>query len=136
MNFTGVNFLAVLVTAIVQMVLGFLWYGPLFSKPWMKMMGMKADDMSAGGPSPVIYLVPLIGSLVSAYVLALFINAANMATLGGGALIGLLAGVGFVGTAFGANYLFARRSLQLYLIDAGYPMIGLIIAGAILGAWH
>ncbi|MBI3341870.1 DUF1761 domain-containing protein, partial [Candidatus Curtissbacteria bacterium] len=34
-----INYMAVVAAAVVNMVLGFLWYGPLFGKPWMKMMG-------------------------------------------------------------------------------------------------
>lgn len=35
-----VNYLAILVAAVLSMVLGFLWYGPLFGKEWTKLMGV------------------------------------------------------------------------------------------------
>ena len=34
-----VNYLAVLACGVVAMILGFLWYGPLFGKKWSQLMG-------------------------------------------------------------------------------------------------
>lgn len=136
MNFTDVNFLAILVAGVIHMILGFLWYGPLFSKPWMKLVGMTQEQAQQGGPNPVIYLIPFVTALIGFYVLALFINAAGMGTPAGGAATGLLAGVGFLATFAGANYLFSTRPFQLYLIDIGYPVLSLVIAGALLGVWR
>lgn len=45
MHFMKVNLLAVLVSAIATMVVGFLWYSPvLFAKPWMREMGYDPND--------------------------------------------------------------------------------------------
>ena len=41
---TPINYLAVLVCAILAMALGFVWYGPLFGKKWMKLVC--ADEMT------------------------------------------------------------------------------------------
>ena len=135
MNFTAVNFLAILVSGIAYMGVGFLWYGPLFAKPWMALVGMSEGDLQQGA-NPVIYLLTFVGALVAAYALALIINATQMTTIGGGLEIGVLAGIGFVAPTFGSNYIFARRPLKLYLIDAGYQIVTLAIGGAILGAWR
>jgi hypothetical protein len=136
MNFTGVNFLAILVAGVLHMILGFLWYGPLFSKPWMKLTGMTEQQASQGGPGPAIYLVPFVGALFGFYVLALFIDAAQAYTLAGGALTGLLAGVGILASFSAANAIFSNKPLQLFLIDYGYPVLSLVIAGALLGIWR
>ncbi len=40
-----VNYLAVLVAAIVGMVVGFIWYSPkVFGKMWMKLSGVNPKD--------------------------------------------------------------------------------------------
>jgi hypothetical protein len=36
----------------------------------------------------------------------------------------------------GINYLYQRRSIVLWLIDGIYVVLGLSIAGMILGAWR
>ena len=38
MQQVAVNYLAVLAAAIASMVIGFLWYGPLFGKQYMALM--------------------------------------------------------------------------------------------------
>ena len=44
-SFAGINFWAVLVSAIATMVIGFLWYSPiLFANPWMRLMGFDPND--------------------------------------------------------------------------------------------
>ena len=135
MSFANVNFLAVLVSAVAYMVIGFLWYGPLFAKPWMALVGFTEEQLRQGA-DPKMYALTFVGSLVASLVLAVFINATGMTTLAGGVQVGLLAGVGFVAPSFGANYIFLRKPLKLYLIDALYQMFTLLVAGAILGAWR
>ena len=43
------NIPAILVATAVAFAIGGLWYGPLFSKPWAKEMGMKMEKKPAGG---------------------------------------------------------------------------------------
>jgi hypothetical protein len=103
----------------------------------MALQGWTQERMQQeGSPNPVIYLVPLIGALLSAYTLAVLINATQMGTFFGGIGLGLLTGVGFVAPAFASNYLFGGRPLKLFLIDVGYYLVSPVIAGAILGVWH
>lgn len=138
MNFLAVNFLAVIASGILFMVLGFLWYSPmLFAKPWTALTGITEEKArESGGSNPLMYLLTFIGALVSAYILALFINAAQMTTLLGGLQMGFLAALGFIIPSFGSNYIFSSRPFKLYLIDAGYQVVSLTLAGAILGVWH
>ena len=139
LNFLSVNFLAVLASAIVFMVVGFLWYSPvLFAKPWMALIGMTEEKMrqASSNTSPLMYLPTFIGALVSSYILSLFIHAAQMTTLLGGLEMGFLAALGFIIPSFGSNYIFGGKPFKLYLIDAGYQVVTLTLSGAILGLWH
>jgi hypothetical protein len=43
---------------------------------------------------------------------------------------------GFVATTFLTEYVFELRSVTIWLITAGYPLIGMLIMGAILGTWR
>jgi hypothetical protein len=51
-------------------------------------------------------------------------------------IVGFLAALGFVVTTYGTTSLFSGTSLTLYLINVGYHVIGLVVMGAILGAWR
>ena len=48
---------------------------------------------------------------------------------------GFSAGLCWVASSFGINYLFAQRSLKLFLIDGGYHTIQFTLYGLILGIW-
>ncbi len=49
---------------------------------------------------------------------------------------GAFTGFFFSMLTMGINYLYQRRSLVLWLIDGIYVLLGLSIAGMILGAWR
>lgn len=42
-----ISYPAVLGAAIASMILGFLWYGPLFGNAWMRLSGMTEADKAA-----------------------------------------------------------------------------------------
>src|SRR5437867_3970847 len=92
-----INYMAVGAAALSQVVLGFLWYGPLFGKMWMKMMGLGQADMDkAKGGMSKSYALMLVGSLVGAYVLAHFVQYAGAVTASDGMQTGFWAWLGFV----------------------------------------
>ena len=73
-------------------------------------------------------------SLVAAAVFALFLGPAPAPSLAIGA--GAAAGLCWVAASFGIDYLFAGRSLKLWLIDGGYHTAQFTLFGVVLGLWH
>lgn len=129
----NVNWLAVIVAGIIPMVLGFIWYGPLFGKQWMKLTGHK--EMGNKDDMPRIYGTMYVASLVMAYVLAVFISYAGASTIGAGAMVGFWAWLGFVATTMLTGLLFNKKPMNLYFIDAGYQLVTLVLEGALLAVW-
>jgi hypothetical protein len=72
-------------------------------------------------------------SLVASLVFALFLGPRPPVSLGLGA--GFAAGLCWVGASFGINYLFERKSLKLFLINAGYHTMQFTIIGLVLALW-
>ena len=129
-----INLLAILIAVVVYMILGFLWYSPVFfGKTWMKFVGKKPKDLKKN--LSTAYIGSLISAIVMALILTAFINFAGAAGIGGGALVGLLAWLGFVASTNLVNSIFSDRPAQLYFIDMGYHLISLIIMGGIIGAF-
>ena len=127
-----VNLLAVLLCGVGSMVLGAIWYAPpLFGKAWQRRVGL-TDEALAGGNMAIIYGGAFLLSLAAAYVFALFIGS-DMG-LGPSVAAGAAAGLFWVAASFGINYLFERRSLALWLINAGYHVLQFTLFGLILGA--
>ena len=134
MSFPEINFWAVLVSAALTFVIGSLWYSPvMFAKPWMKELGLTPEGMSNSSMVKIFSLAFLL-MLIIAFNLAAFIGPES--DLQFGTMAGALAGIGWVATAMGVNYLFERKSFRFWLINAGYMVVSFTLMGAILGAWH
>lgn len=133
---TQSNYLAILVSTILYMVVGFVWYSPaLFAKPWMKLINKTKKDITEG-MKPYLYPVTIILTLLTVYILSFVIRYTNATTVFQGAWTGLLLWLGFSATASGIAYLFEGRSWKLFAINYGYHLVGLIIAGAVLAVWR
>ena len=77
------------------------------------------------------------GSFVLEFVMAFNLAAflGDTADLIWGITAGALAGVGWVAASTGVTYLFERKSMKLFLINAGYHVIVFVVMGVILGVW-
>ena len=140
MRFHHLNLLAVLVAAISTMVVGFLWYSPLlFAKPWMKEMGYDPNDKakteemkkSAGRA----YGGSFVASLVSAFILALFLHEMRVVSLNIGLLVAFHVWLGFVATVQFTSALFTKQSMKLFGINTGYQLVCYLAMAAILTVW-
>ncbi len=135
-NMLSVNFLAILVAAIANMVIGFVWYGPLLGKQWMKLSGRTKESMvKEKKDMPMVMGSMFVGALVMVYILALFVKYAGATTLEIGAKVGFLAWLGFVATTMLQDVLYEKKNRQLAGINLGFNLVALVIAGAIIAVW-
>jgi len=140
MHFHSINLLAVLVAAISTMVLGFLWYSPLlFAKSWMKEMGYDPNDKArmdemkkSAGPA---YSGSFVASLISAFILALFLHEMRVVSLNIGLLVAFHVWLGFVATVQFTSALFTKQSMKLFGINTGYQLVCYLAMAAILTVW-
>ncbi|RPI15910.1 MAG: DUF1761 domain-containing protein [Ignavibacteriae bacterium] len=131
----SINLLAVLLAAIINMVLGMLWYSPfMFGKLWMTSIGKTDEELKNNSPGP-LYMINTIASLVMAYVLAHFVNYLQATNVVQGAQVGFWIWIGFIVTALIPVYLFEMRPKRLYFIYIGYQLVSLVIMGIILAIW-
>lgn len=125
-----VNWLAVVVAAVSAFVLGGIWYGPLFKHAWCREAGV---DIEGNKRHPAaVFGGAFVLSLVAAWALAALIGRSGP-SLAFALHVGFLTGLCFVATSFGINYLFAGRSLKLWLIDAGYHVLQFTLYGLVIG---
>jgi len=128
-----INYLAVIAAGLSAFLLGGIWYGPLFGKPWQRATGLTDETLKAGSPALIFPLAALL-SLIAALVFAMFLgpDPALPFALGAGASAGLC----WVAASIGIIYLFERRPLNHFLINAGYVTLQFTLYGLILGLWH
>lgn len=127
--------MAIVLAAIANMVLGYVWYGPLFGKKWMKLSGIKMDTASQKGMGKS-YTIMFIGSLVMAWVLAhalIFGNTyLHITGVSGGLMAGFFNWLGFVAPITLSSVLWEKKSWSLWMINSGYYLIGLMLMGAVI----
>ena len=141
-----INYLAVLVSAVAAIVLGFLWFGPVFGKIWMREMGISPDAVNEWKTDPIkkrkmnqSYAIQAVTALIMAYVLAhnvIFgVAYLDITGIAGGLQAGFWNWLGFaVPVSLGA-VLWEGKSWKYWLITAGYYLVSLLIMGAILASW-
>ena len=133
-----INFWAVLVAAIISLIIGSVWYGPLFGKKFMKAMDMDkwtAEQQAKMKKSMTLdYIIQFVASLVMFYILAWFIGATNQMTVTGGVMIALLIWIGFIVPLKLGDALWGGKSI-LFWIGISNMLITLVIVGAVIGAW-
>jgi Protein of unknown function (DUF1761) len=128
------NYAAVFISAIAYWLLGAVWYGVLFSKPWMALENISVEQ--AKSMNPVLPYVITFGlNLLIAYSLAQICIWRNANTVGRGASVGVLLWIGFVGPITFTTYMYEMRPKELFAINQFYPLAGLVLMGAIIGAW-
>ena len=131
---SSLNWLSIITATVVYFVLGALWYSPvLFGNIWMKLRNLSKETMD--DPNPIIYLYSFILQFIAVVSLALFITALGVDSAGNGALIGFGAGAGFVFTLAGTTGIFTEVPMKLHFLDNGYHVVGLVLAGLVLGWW-
>ncbi len=131
-----VNYLAVLVCGISNMVIGFLWYGPLFGKTWEKLVGFTPEKLIKAKKSMgQTYFIMFITSLVTAYTLFHFIwyAAPGSLTLFISIKTTLWAWIGLVMAVSLTKHLFSpdKKPISLLFIETGYHLVSLIMMGVI-----
>ena len=128
------NYAAVIVSALAYWILGAVWYGVFFSKPWMAFEHITEEQ--AHSMNPVLpYIITFALNLLIALVLAQICAWRSASTAARGAAVGVLMWIGFLGPVTYTTYMYEMRPKGLFAINEFYPLVGLCLMGAILGAW-
>ena len=128
-----VNFVVVLIAAVVQWLLGALWYGLLFKKSWRSLTGLAEGEKPKGAAFGMI--ISFIASLLVSYILALVVKSAEANVFTHGAKLAVICWSGFVAPVLFAQHIWERRRVNLFAINAAYWLLAMALAGGILAAF-
>lgn len=130
-----INYWAVLVAALANMVLGSIWYSkPLFGTAWMKLTGAKMDGAKQNMAKTMSGAI--IAALVMSYILAHFVDYVGAVTIWDGIQLGFWVWLGFMATISINDILFGQKSWKLYFINNGFFLINAIVMSVILALWQ
>lgn len=131
-----INHAAVWVGVVLLTLLGFIWYGFLFTEQWMKLVELDPVAAEANPPGAGVWITNTIATIIPVYVLAWLFTKMKVesAMVGGG--IGLLIAFSFSHLSTMTSNMFAENPYALTWITGGFDMVGLTICGALLGGWR
>lgn len=108
---------------------GALWYGVLFPKAWQGAAGLSDADLKRGNMGLIFGLTFAFEMLIAMVLWHL------LARTDPKPFVVMMMATGFaVGVmipAVGINYLYLRKSLTLFLIDAGHFLVGMAAMGGV-----
>jgi hypothetical protein len=133
-----INGWAIVISIVVSVVLGFLWYGPLFGKKWMALNGMTMPDPKPGFSTMIKpMLISFVGAFFMSYVLSIAISIGQ--TLGQTGIACALAiavtnWLGFIVPIHFNSAGWEGKPWTLFFINTGYWLVYLLVIAAVIEA--
>lgn len=141
-----VNLFAVLVAGVVPMVIGALWYGPIFGKRWMALMETTEEELREGFNPVKTHGVGFVLALLTAYIMAQLIagtaaeSVSSMEGGGGSVMVGvhvaLMALVAFVLPVSHQSVTFEGRKAGLAWLNIAYNGVALLGQAVVIAVWR
>ena len=136
-----VNYWAVLAGAIASMVIGALWYGPLFGKQWMALSGFSREQLESQKAKGMgkRYGLMFVGSLLMAFVLSHSLVFASTYLDINGYMAGLMSAfwnwLGFIVPVTIGSVLWDGKPWKLWILNNAYHLVTLSVMSVILALW-
>jgi hypothetical protein len=131
-SLASVNWLAVAVGMVVSMFLGFLWYGPLFGKTWLRLIGKSPEEIES---DPTMYIKTAVAAFVAMLFLNLVVTNVGPASFLGGFVVGALTFIGFGATQTFVYTTFEGPSEKVWFLFGAYQIIVFAIMGGVFVIW-
>ena len=124
------NWLAVVVATLAFFAVGAIWYTALFGKIWQREVGLSDEQLTGGRNMMLImgtcFVLEFIVCLTVGHMFD-FLEPSDRAKM----MIAVGLALGVMAPAIGITYLYMRKSLTLFLIDAGHFVVGMAAVGAV-----
>jgi len=136
LEFSGINYWAVLVGWLINVIVGSVWYSPAgFQKLWSKLSGVDMMKIPKNEANRAIGFV-VVSALVQTFVLAVALHSMHVKTFAHGLEAGLLLWLGLTAVTTIGNTLYSRLSLKLWWLNASFFLLVMAINSVILAVWN
>jgi len=127
-------YLEILLGGLAAFLLGSLWYTVLFGKVWQAESGVTDEQAQKG--VLVTHGLAFVMMCVMSFQINMVINFHTLEeqTFAHGAFHGLLAALFLAVPIVAINYLYQKKSIKLFLIDAGYALAFCALSGGVMSA--
>jgi hypothetical protein len=133
-----INLWVTIIAMIASMVLGFIWYGPLFGKKWMELSGIKMPDKKPAFSTMIKpMLISFVGAILMSYLMTIAITISqSLGQLGFmcGFTIAFTNWLGFIVPIHLNMSGWEGKSWTLFFINTGYWLVFLLGVAATIVA--
>lgn len=126
---SAVSPLHLVAALVVAFVIGYVWYGPLFGKAWMKLVGL--TEAQCRKNIRAMYWNVLI-TLLLALQIEMYVIFIGGHTTFAGLFVGMRYAV-VVGLVLAMHALYEQRSAKLTMMNIGFNLVCLSAMGAVIG---
>lgn len=133
-----INWLAVLVAAVISFFLGAIWYMPLFGKLWVSLHGyseVQLEEMKAKMKPPVFFGGIIASYFVAAIAMALLIVTFDLKQVRQGIELAVAVWLVVAAAAMTAH-LASQKRLGIFLIDAAFYLVFILVTSIVLTLWR
>jgi len=142
-----INWLAIVVAGLIPMIMGMIFYGPLFEKQWLSSLGKTKAEMEPNNPA-ITYGLSIVMAMLLAFSMKMVIemlhkDVANgelilgsTHTFGHGAFHGMFMCLFLVVPVVVSLSLFQKNSGKNILLNVVFWLVTMAIMGAILDGWN
>ena len=130
----NINLVGVVLAGLAGMVAGVLWYGPLFGKMWVKLMGFTKEAMEEAKKKAMMssYALGFAGQLATAYALSLLV-ASSLQYFGGFSYTLIFwVWLGIALPLHMTGVIWEGKSWKLFALNSGYTLVQLLVMGVVI----
>lgn len=125
---------AILASAVVYMIIGFLWYSPLlFGSIRLKLKKTEQRDLRDQGRAMAM---SIINAVILSFSLAFIFDLMNIQNFLNGFFLVIFVWVGFVFPFTANEIIFGDKNRKLFLLDSANQLFSLLVMSLILSFWH
>jgi hypothetical protein len=119
------------------MIVGSIWYGPLFGKIWARLANVKQDPDFRGLKVALTYIKAFLSSLLTSVILAYAVSVMHRGSSDSyfvdAVFVGLLLWAGFTAARIFMHDLFEGRPTQLTALTIAHELVTVVVMSVIIG---
>jgi hypothetical protein len=131
---TGHLMTIILIAAVIEWLLGALWYGLIFRKSWLVMAGFSETNKPKNGAMTMV--CSFIACLLLTFVIAHVVGWAGAVNFTSGAKLGIICWLGFMAPPLFTQHIAENRRANLFAINAAYWLLVMAIGGGLTAAFR
>jgi len=129
-----IDWVGVIIATVAAMVLGAVWYGPLFGQRWFALVGKTREELKSQGG--IGYLLAAVGSFVLAIVMTYVTQWGAAEGFGEGIIVGIVMWAGFVLSTQVVGAVFEGRPWELIMLNSGSSLLTFAIVAGIVSQYN